>query len=310
MKILITGGLGHIGSYILRNFKIKNKKITFYIVDNLISQRYCSLFDLPKRNNYKFINQDISTYNYEKLPKANIVIHLAAKTDAAQSDKHEKEFSKNFNATKNIINYCLLNKSKLIFASTTSVYGPQSDFVDENCLEADLNPQSPYAKIKLNEEKIIAKKMTNNFYVIVRFGTVFGYAQGIRFHTAVNKFCFQASIGLPLTVWKTAINQYRPYLSLKDLNLSIESIIKEKNYDNEIYNVLSFNLTVSDILKVIKKTYSKININYVNHPIMNQMSYKVSNAKFLNKFKKIKYDENPSEGIDQILKKLNSFKIN
>ena len=310
MKILITGGLGHIGSYFLRNFKIKNKKITFYIVDNLISQRYCSLFDLPKRNNYKFINQDISTYNYEKLPKANIVIHLAAKTDAAQSNKHEKEFSKNFNVTKNIIKYCLLNKSKLIFASTTSVYGPQSKLVDENCLNKDLNPQSPYAKIKLKEENYISKKMKVNTYVIVRFGTVFGYGEGIRFHTAVNKFCYQASIGIPLTVWETALNQFRPYLTLRDLNLSISHIVKEKNFDNQIYNILSFNLTVFDIIKEIKKTYSNLNINYVKHPIMNQMSYKVLNTKFLNKYSKIKYEKNPSSGINQILNKLNSFKDN
>ena len=46
MKILITGGLGHIGSYFLENiYKIKNiKKI--YIIDNLSTNRYCSLFNL------------------------------------------------------------------------------------------------------------------------------------------------------------------------------------------------------------------------------------------------------------------------
>jgi nucleoside-diphosphate-sugar epimerase len=48
MKILITGGLGHIGSYIIENInKIKILK-KIYIIDNLSTQRYCSLFNLPK----------------------------------------------------------------------------------------------------------------------------------------------------------------------------------------------------------------------------------------------------------------------
>ena len=49
MKILITGGLGHIGSYILQNInKIKIIK-QIYIIDNLSTQRYSSLFDIKKK---------------------------------------------------------------------------------------------------------------------------------------------------------------------------------------------------------------------------------------------------------------------
>ena len=48
MKILITGGLGHIGSYLLQNInKIKTLK-KVYVIDNLSTQRYCSLLNLPK----------------------------------------------------------------------------------------------------------------------------------------------------------------------------------------------------------------------------------------------------------------------
>ena len=48
MKILITGGLGHIGSYIIENInKIRILK-KIYIIDNLSTQRYCSLFNFKK----------------------------------------------------------------------------------------------------------------------------------------------------------------------------------------------------------------------------------------------------------------------
>ena len=52
-------------------------------------------------------------------------------------------YKNNFNATKNIVEFCNKTKAKLIFASSTSVYGPQSNKVDELCGKHDLNPQSP-----------------------------------------------------------------------------------------------------------------------------------------------------------------------
>ena len=62
MKILITGGLGHIGSYLLENinkFKLVKK---IYIIDNLATNRYCSLFNIPKTNKKIYFNQkDLAT---------------------------------------------------------------------------------------------------------------------------------------------------------------------------------------------------------------------------------------------------------
>ena len=50
--------------------------------------------------------------------------------------------------------------------------------------------------------------------VSCRFGTIFGASPGMRFHTAVNKFCWQAVMGQPITVWSTAYDQKRPYLEV------------------------------------------------------------------------------------------------
>ena len=60
---------------------------------------------------------------------------------------------------KNIINFCIKNKSKLIHISSTSVYGKQTDLVDETCEKKYLKPQSPYADIKLLEENMLKKKI-------------------------------------------------------------------------------------------------------------------------------------------------------
>lgn len=283
-KILITGATGHIGSYLIKNLGNEFRDLTIYILDNMSTNRFCSLFNLPNNSKFKFLNLDLTKCSVDDIPESDIVIHLAAKTDAAQSANFKKEFhSNNLESTKKIILYSKKIKSKLLFASSTSVYGPQSNLVDENCTEKDLNPQSPYATVKLEEEKLIEKNFIKekNKYLILRLGTIYGFAPGIRFHTAVNKFCFQASLNKPLTVWKTAYEQKRPYLGLKDLNAALSHIIKKNLVNNEIYNLVSFNLKVKDIIDIIKLKV-KVSINYVDHEIMNQLSYEVLNQKFQN----------------------------
>lgn len=278
MKILITGAAGHIGSYLVRNLQNKIKKKTnIYFLDNFLSNKYNSLFDIQKK--IKLLNLDLSRCKIKTIPKCDIVIHLAAKTDAAQSARYKNEFyTNNLSATKNIVDYCKKNNSLLIFASSTSVYGPQSNWVDENCSKNDLNPQSPYADIKFKEEILIQKKLKK--YLILRLGTVYGFSPGIRFHTAVNKFCFQSSINEPLTVWKSAYNQRRPYLSLNDLNRAIAFMINRKIPINCTYNILSDNYSVKQIVELIKKINKKTRVKKVFHEIMNQLSYNVSNKKF------------------------------
>ena len=167
--------------------------------------------------------------------------------------------------------------------SSTSVYGSQEDTVDENCKIEDLNPQSPYAEIKLKEEDYLNKlKIEKGLkFTCLRFGTIFGVSPGMRFHTAVNKFCWQAVIGSPLTIWKTALNQKRPYLEVDDAINSIIFIIKNNLFNGETYNILSCNATVHDITQIIKKNVKKLEIEYVENEIMNQLSYNVSNKKII-----------------------------
>ena len=111
----------------------------------------------------------------------------------------------------------------------------------------------------------------------MRLGTIFGPSAGMRFHTAVNKFCFQASLNQPITVWKTAMDQYRPYLALLDACRAINFFISEGN-DGGVFNVLTKNYTVRDILDSINN-FSEIEIEFVESKIMNQLSYFVSNSK-------------------------------
>ena len=79
----------------------------------------------------------------------------------------------------------------------------------------------------------------------------------MRFHTAVNKFCISAVLNQPIPVWTSALNQFRPYLSLGDAFKAIKFTIENDKFDNKVYNVLTSNLTVKHIVEMIKKYKKK-----------------------------------------------------
>lgn len=285
-KIIITGALGHIGSKLINELHLVFKDSKIIMIDNMSAQRYCSLFNLPENGNYRFIEADVIETDLDSLFKgALVVIHLAAITNAAGSfENKEKVEYNNFTATKRVAKACLKNGAPMIHLSSTSVYGTQSDLVDEECPESDLKPQSPYAESKLKEEKYLTKLAKENDFkmLVFRFGTIFGISTGMRFHTAVNKFCWQAVMGQPITVWATAYNQKRPYLDLNDAVRAITFAINNKLFNGEIYNVLTHNLTVKEVVNTIKKYIKKPEIDFVDAKIMNQLSYNVSCNKFNN----------------------------
>ena len=299
MKLLITGPLGHIGSQFIHNIR-PGDYTEVVLLDNLSTQRYCSLFNLPQGVPFRFIEGDILTADLEQLcAGVDVVIHLAAITNAAGSfEIQEKVEQVNFEGTKRVAQACMTNHSKMIYFSTTSVYGTKGEVVDEDCTIEDLKPQSPYAESKLHSEQLLQSLGQRNGlrFIICRFGTIFGTSIGMRFHTAVNKFCWQACMGQPITVWRTALHQKRPYLDLGDAVRALDFIIKTDRVDNQVYNVLTENATVSEFVELIRTQVPDLQVEFVDAQIMNQLSYTVANAKF--KALGFRFEGSLAKGID------------
>jgi UDP-glucose 4-epimerase len=284
MKVLVTGALGHIGSGLIRALPKHFPEVEIKMVDNMMTQRYCSLFNLPAGGKYEFLEEDITKTDLDVLMDGvDVVIHLAAITDAAGSFEKANEVEENnYTATSRIADACARLNIRLITLSSTSVYGTQNELVDEDCTEDELNPQSPYAVTKLKEEKYVQELAKNKDLrsVILRFGTIFGISEGMRFHTAVNKFCWQSVLGKPISVWRTAYEQKRPYLDLQDAISAFCFIIEKDIFDGRIYNVVTINSTVRDIVETIKVFVPDLKIGFVDNTIMNQLSYEVSSKRF------------------------------
>ena len=282
-RILITGALGHIGSRLIREIT-PGEFSEVILFDNFATQRFASLFNLPAGVPFRLIEGDVCTADIESLLKGvDVVIHLAAITNAAGSFEIQDQVEKvNFEGTRRVAEACVKTGTELVFLSTTSVYGTQSEVVDENCSLEDLKPQSPYADSKIRAERLLEQlgRSDGLRFVSLRFGTIFGVSPGMRFHTAINKFAWQACLGQPLTVWTTALHQRRPYLDLKDAVCALKFLLKQPHLDRQIYNVLTENLTVNDVVSEIRRLIPDTQVNLVDSAIMNQLSYTVSNERF------------------------------
>ena len=287
MKVVVTGGLGHIGSRLIRKLPEEIENIEIIILDNLKVQRYCSLFDLPSGGRYRFVQGDILDANLEEIFQGvDAVIHLAANTEPEQSVEKEQEVEAvNYEGTMRVADCCARLGVPLFFPSSTSVYGVSDKNVNEDTEVSVSLAQSPYAKTKVKCEEYLKKlgEEKGLQYVTCRFGTIFGISQGMRFHTAVNKFVWQACVGTSLTVWETAYEQRRPYLDIEDAVRAICFCIKNNVFDNEIYNIVTINSAVKDIVNEIRKYISDLEIKYVKSKIMNQLSYDVSCEKIKKK---------------------------
>jgi len=285
MKIVVTGALGHIGSALIRQLPFDFPDAVIVMVDNMMTQRYASLFDLPVVGCYQFVEADVRKIDLRALfDGADVVVHLAAITDAAGTfDRAAELEANNFDATAKVAAACWAAGARLIHLSSTSIYGTQNALVSEDCALEELRPQSPYSETKLKEEDLVQSlaKRDGLRAIVFRFGTIFGASVGMRYHTAVNKFCWQAVMKQPLAIWKTAFDQKRPYLDLIDALRAIAFVIRQELFDGRVYNVLTLNATVHDVIDCIREFVPDLQFSFINSPIMNQLSYEVSCTRFL-----------------------------
>lgn len=281
--IAVTGALGHIGSKFIHTVR-RGDYAEVRLVDNLATQRYASLFGLPAGVKFRFYEENILTADLVKTFRGcDAVVHLAAMPVPEASYDGQSEVERiNFEGTRRVAEACLAVRANLLFVSTTSVYSGRDEELDETAAGEKTRPFTPYAQTKLRAEQAIAqmgreKKLR---YTLFRFGTIFGTSPGMRFHAAVNRFCWQACQGKPLTVWKTAMEQQRPYLDVVDAAAAIRFVLTKGLFKNELYNVVTVNARVRDVVAAIRREVPSLRVKIVESKAMNEYTYTVSTEKF------------------------------
>lgn len=242
MKVLVTGGLGYLGSVLIK--KLIEKKFEVKVLDSVLYGNFIA----NKCDSFELIKGDIRDRKVlqEALKDVEVVIHLAGIIgDSAANLNMELSVNVNYLATVRLAKLCGKRNLKLIFSSTCSVYGAQSkEIITE---KSKVAPLSLYAFSKLLSEKAI-KRLCKR-YVIFRLGTLFGLSPRMRFDLVVNKFVGQAIQDGVITV--LGGEQYRPFVHLQDAS---EYFIKALDLDvNDTFNIGGNNYKIIEVAERLRE---------------------------------------------------------
>jgi len=282
MTVLVTGGLGYLGSRLLRDLPDHPAFVgeEIRILDNFRKPRYNALWDLPAYADYEFIEADIRDAEAvrDAMAGVDVVFDLAAITNAPETfDIPEETWAVNYEGAMNVYEAALdAGASEFVGVSSCSVYGRS----DAEITETDpCDPESPYGESKLEAEQEQLERYDGEMgLTALRLGTVYGWTRGMRFDTVVDKFVMLAASGQPLTVYEGAEDQRRPYLHARDAVRSMLFAATELG-DGEVYNVVGQNGRLQDVVDTVERHFPAVEVGYTEVEQLNQLSYVVSDAK-------------------------------
>lgn len=278
MTILITGGAGYIGTQLVSQL-IYDKSVTRIIIfDNLSRGNYNlflghSLYDRAEREGVRIEFVQGELLNTRKLRQyvneAEIVFHLAAKvlTPFATTDGHEYEQTNHWGTAELV--YAIEDApdiKKLIYLSSTSVYGP--DHVNE---DTPPGPQTIYGISKLRGEEHVNRLFSKIPTYIIRCGNVYGYNKSLRFDAVINRFMFEANFKRRISIHGDG-NQRRAFISVERVGEVLTQLL-HADMPSDTYNLVDKNLQILDIVDVVKAIYFDLEFIFVNrHLSLRQLS--------------------------------------
>ena len=214
MKFVVTGGAGFIGSYIVKYLVENDHQVI--VVDNLFRGKLTNLSGYEDK--IGFHNLDI--LNFEELRKlvkdSDGIFHQAALTSVQESFTQTAKYQDvNVNGTENIFKLGKEFGIKIVYASSSSVYGnPKSIPIKEN---ASRNPINPYGRTKL-EDEILAEQYSKLGVKIIglRYFNVYGKGQTTDYAGVITKFHEAIKSDTPPIVFGDGI-QVRDFISIEDV---------------------------------------------------------------------------------------------
>lgn len=280
-KIVITGGLGYIGTELCKLYSGEARFKDIVVIDNrFVSERVKQLSDWG----IKFHQGDILNESFIKdiIKNANVVYHLAGITDVAytktesneQKDKDIRDCG--IKGTRNIIEN-ISNSCKLIFPSTHVVYEGFSETKFDITEDINPTPVLTYSTGKVQSENDIQKLVSN--YIIVRLGSVYGYSTDtMRINIMPNLFSKIASQNGTIKLFSGGV-QTKSLVALIDAVRAMK-FLAESKIKNEIFHLTNENLTIKEVAQICKKYNPKVNLVETNDEIPN-LGYTLSNKKIL-----------------------------
>ena len=292
MKIVITGGLGYIGTELCKLYSgdARFKKIL------VIDKKFCSERVKQLRDwGMEFVNTSIMDKDAmkEHLRDADVVFHLAGITDVAytktqsnaEQDQEIKEVG--ISGTRNVIEASVKPDCKIIFPSTHVVYEGFSETKKDISEEVSPSPVLTYATGKIRSEKDF--EQSNKNYVILRLASVYGYSgDTMRMGIMPNLFAKIASQNGTIKLFSGGV-QIKSLVPVFDVVRCMKFVAEDSKINREIFHLSKDSVTVKQVADLCKEINPNLKIVSTNDEIPN-LGYTISNQKLLKTGFEFKYD--------------------
>ncbi len=281
-KIVITGGLGYIGTELCKIYSGYSWHHNIIVVDNrFISERVNQI-----RNwNMEFIHGDILDKDFVKriFEDADIVHHLAGITDVPRTKTESTESRDNkirsvgVEGTQNIID-AISDKCKIIFPSTHVIYEGIEKVKNDILEDEQPKPILSYSSSKVTNEKQLKDSGKN--FVILRLGSVYGYSSDTaRIDIMPNLFSKITSQNGTLKLFSGG-KQIKSLVPLIDVARCFKFMEERNDLKFETFNLTKDTLTVKEVAEICKKHNPKVTVRETNDEIPN-LGFSLSNKKIL-----------------------------
>jgi UDP-glucose 4-epimerase len=257
MKIIITGVAGFIGSNLARRLLKSGHKVIG--LDNL-SYGFLRNIELFKGNpDFEFILGDIANPFILKDVKADIIVHLASQKIPRYSNAL-RTLDENYLMLRNVVQKCIVDKSKIVFASTSDVYGKNTNLPFSEESDLVMGPTTvkrwAYALSKIyGEQYIIANHDEYGIdYTIARFFGSYGPNQNLSWWGGPQSvFIEQAFKKEPIEIHGDGL-QTRTFTYIDDTVEALSRCIVNEKGNNEIFNTGSSpesEISIVDLARLI-----------------------------------------------------------
>ena len=272
MKYVVTGGAGFIGSHVTKKLVERGDIVT--VIDNMNTGKEKNLE--PVRDKINFVKGDILDIDLlEDMTKdTDGVFHQAALASVQDSFDEPNEYHNvNVNGTENILKLSKKYGFKIVYASSSSVYGnPIKIPIKES---DERNPINPYAETKLKKEELATEYSKMGVSVIgLRYFNVFGKGQSKEYAGVLKLFLERIRDKLPPKINGDGM-QFRDFVHVSDVvNANIMSM--DSDITHEFFNVgTNTTITILNLAKTIIE-YSGLNIEPIFGPALDGDVHKTS----------------------------------
>ena len=290
-KIVITGGLGYIGTELCGLYAGEARSVAIVVVDNrFIAERVKQLRDWG----IEFIHGDILNQELMQkiLKEADIVYHLAGITDVAyvqtesNSEKDAQIATVGIEGSQNIIRHTPPH-CKIIFPSTHVVYEGLATVRLGVTEEVPPATVLVYSRGKVQTENDLKESGKN--YVVLRLGSVYGYGKDtMRTSILPNLFSKISSQDGTVRLFAGGV-QHKSVVALSDVARCLKFMAEREDIKREIFHCTNENVTVKEIAEICRQINPALTIEKTANEIPNP-GYTLSNAKLLSTGFAFKYN--------------------